>query len=203
MHPIVTGIPINNTMDGIFSKMMNSNINPLNYVKVSNVDNCTTSQATRNIILRGNFQTYGTVANILFDFKKHLIIPTNYSLRGRNKTTGWNIQTVWNVYGFNEINKNNNESWTDLGKRTGVDDNFYGLTGSATTFSVDNPKHLAFRYIKFVTLNSTSNKYLVFSTSGIEMFGAFVINSMYCFQSIRRRSTIYTSLLPVIIVISR
>ena len=205
MFPIKTSVPQSNSIDGIFTKIKNSGRNPLFFINVSNVDGCITLQKPEYIVLGTNdFQTYGSVANILFDFKKFLIIPTNYTFRGTT-SYHWSYQTEWEVFGFNEYNKNDKEKWTKLGKRKSQGTNFCGTdtfcsqTGEYATFSVDNPKRLAFRYIKFVTINLSFPPNIVFSVKFLEMFGKLAYSHTFNYQNIQQK---YLKIIVLLLVIA-
>ena len=140
----------------------------------------------------------GTYSNPFYQvyFPMHWISITGYSLRSCSES--WTYPKIWKVYGFNDDNKNQDESkWDVLGENTSTASQPYCYTSSDTcstgfqvgTFTTKITGK-SYKYLRFVLTEPSRSSLPRFVTSGFDVFGTLSSSKM----SFNRRRTICTCL---------
>ena len=175
----VTAHPIGNSMDGIINKTKNHGVNPLSIIK-SSYFGPEKNGNPNMLVTGGNFQCYGgKTAWVEFKFVNYLYFPTYYTLRG--VSTAWTYSRGWDVYGYNEENKNDESKWDIIGHGTSCA-NYCGTGFTTTTdmkyatYPIDNEESKEYKYIRWNVTEGSTSSYLTFSASAIELFGKLSIS---------------------------
>ena len=114
-------------------------------------------------------------------FPKGSIDVSGYFLRGCG--TGFVYPKAWRVYGFNEDNKNNEESWDVLGDNYSASSQPYCYTSydvcksfDTGTFTVKKTNRY-YKYVRLVQTQSSRNGEYRFVVTGFDIYGTLLLSS--------------------------
>ena len=175
--------PDTNSLDGIFQNIINNSLDPLDFAEIEYSGNNVNGDKGNLINRKGNFACWNGNVWVQLNFKNLSIYPKKYTLRGIF-SSGWTYARKWNVFGYNDYNKDNENSWDNLGEGESGE-NFCGTDSKCTnskftTFPLKahNPNR-GYKYLRWkVTAGSTS--YLTFAASAIELFGELTTKRKLC-----------------------
>ena len=181
--------PAINSLDGIFQSIKNRGLNMFNFVEIQYFGKYINGVRDNLLTREGDFTCYsGDISWVQLHFKRnYYIYPKYYTFRGIF-SSGWSYQRSWDVFGFNEDNKDNEKTWDKLGQGKSCDD-FCGTSSSIcsgskyATFALDDSNRdfeKGYKYLRWnVTLGSVS-QYTTFAASAIELFGDLSFKSNTC-----------------------
>ena len=145
-------------------------------------------------------------------FPKSLIVPTAYSIRGVNATSGGRcFAAKWDVYGIYSDKENDNSTWIKLATNSYSETLFCrDLIGGACkdfhvgTYNLGTIKSSkGFRHIRFVLNESCAHSACkekhYFATSGVDLYGTLYSFNSHCSYSIKQTNNIMFILLYMMI----
>ena len=106
--------------------------------------------------------------SICFEFKKHRIMPTNYTIRAHNSSSGNRHPKSWIIEGSED-----NKKWIKIDER--IDCSFLNGAKRVHTFHIKNEEEKEFKFIRIKHINNTwDNSNNAIYISSIEFYGNLI-----------------------------
>ena len=106
--------------------------------------------------------------SICFEFKKHRIMPTNYTIRAHNSSSGNRHPKSWIIEGSED-----NKKWIKIDER--IDCSFLNGAKRVHTFHIKNEEEKEFKFIRIKHINNTwDNSNNAIYICSIEFYGNLI-----------------------------